>query len=639
MVRKYVRTTSRGVNGNWTMQNMCHAIEAYNSNACSINKAAVNFGIPEATLRRYIKKSSDQFPINNGRFRPIFSIEMEKLLAEYLIELSKRFFGMTSVQLRKFAYEFAEFNNVPHNFNKELKIAGIDWLSGFLKRHKNISLRTPEMTSLGRIQGFNSPQVAIFFDLLRDLLTTHKFLPSRIFNADESGVPTVPTKIPKVFSIKGIKRVGKVVSAERGKTVTIVCSMNAVGIYIPPAFIFPRKNMRNDFMDNSPPDSVGFAHKSGWMTQEIFLDYLEHFANHTKPTIADPVLLIVDNHNSHISFSAIEFCRKHSIVMLTLPPHSTHMMQPLDVTFFSPFKTYYSQACDNWMVNHPGRPITKAQVPALVRHAYDRSATTGIARKGFQETGIWPFNPQIFSLTDFAPSITSDCTAPTYQKISNNQPGMIENQQSTLKPVINAVTTELTVLFNNNDSLLLPNANSEPKCIQSNLDINVDRTQINLNQVPKTVSPENIRPYPIASRVTNNASRKRKCKRAEVATSLPFKAAVQLATLKKQEKLIKQDLKKVFKEKKDQLKITAENKDRKKKNDKGKKRVIKISNKVCETQEISCWYCEIIYGDPNDPLLDDDWDMCKSCNHWCHLTCGQYVERKFMCIVCYSCVA
>ncbi|XP_065650393.1 uncharacterized protein LOC136078543 [Hydra vulgaris] len=403
MVRNYIRTTSSGANGNWTMQNMTQAIEACNYNACSKNQAAVNFVVPKATLRRYLKKSSDQFPISNRRFCPIFSIKMKKLLAEYLIELSKRFFGRP----------------------KELKISGLDWLSGFLKRHNNISLRTPEMTSLGRIQGFNSPQVAIFFDLLRDLLRTHKFLPSRIFNADESGFPTVPTKIPKVFSVKSIKRVGKVVSAERGKTVTIVCSMNAVGTYIPPAFIFPRKRMRHDFLDNSPLDSVGFAHNFGWMTQEIFVDYLKHFAYHTKPTIADLVLLIVDNHNSHISFSAIEYCRKHSIVMLTLPPHATHMMQPLDVTFFSPFKTYYSQACDNWMVNHPGRPITEAQIPALVRHAYDRSATTGIARKGFEETGIWPFNPQIFSLTDFAPSLTSDSPIPKNQIISNNQSGIL----------------------------------------------------------------------------------------------------------------------------------------------------------------------------------------------------------------------
>ena len=67
-------------------------------------------------------------------------MEMEKLLSEYLIEWSKRYFDMTSVQLRKFAFEFAELNNVQHNFNRELKIAGLDWLSGFLTRHNNISL-------------------------------------------------------------------------------------------------------------------------------------------------------------------------------------------------------------------------------------------------------------------------------------------------------------------------------------------------------------------------------------------------------------------------------------------------------------------------------------------------------------------
>ena len=63
--------------------------------------------------------------------------------------------------------------------------------------------------------------------------------------------------------------------------------MNAVGIYIPPAFIFPRKIIWHDFLDNSPAESVGFAHKSGKMTQEIFVDYLKPFGYHTKPTIAD----------------------------------------------------------------------------------------------------------------------------------------------------------------------------------------------------------------------------------------------------------------------------------------------------------------------------------------------------------------
>jgi hypothetical protein len=48
------------------------------------------------------------------------------------------------------------------------------------------------MTSLGRIMGFNKPQVKVFFDLLKTEMEKHHFTPFRIFNADERGVPTVP---------------------------------------------------------------------------------------------------------------------------------------------------------------------------------------------------------------------------------------------------------------------------------------------------------------------------------------------------------------------------------------------------------------------------------------------------------------
>lgn len=61
-------------------------------------------------------------------------------------------------------------------------------MRGFLRRHREISLRVPEMTSLGRIMRFNKPQVKIFFDLLKIELNKHHFMPSRIFNADETGV-------------------------------------------------------------------------------------------------------------------------------------------------------------------------------------------------------------------------------------------------------------------------------------------------------------------------------------------------------------------------------------------------------------------------------------------------------------------
>ena len=92
----------------------------------------------------------------------------------------------------------------------------------------------------------------------------------------------------------------KVFSAERGRTITLICGMNAAGSFIPPAFVFPRKKTKqkhaNDLLDSSPPDSVAFTQKSGWMTQELFPQYLEHFVKHTQPSQNSPVLVILDSH-------------------------------------------------------------------------------------------------------------------------------------------------------------------------------------------------------------------------------------------------------------------------------------------------------------------------------------------------------
>ena len=96
------------------------------------------------------------------------------------------------------------------------------------------------------------------------------------------------------------------------------------------------------------------------------------------------------------------------ILIFIICAYSIYEIQPLDVTFYGPFKTYYSQACDNWTTNHPGRAVTEGQIPGLVRTAYEKAATQHIARKGFLETGIYPYNPDVFSESDFAPSLTSD---------------------------------------------------------------------------------------------------------------------------------------------------------------------------------------------------------------------------------------
>lgn len=69
---------------------------------------------------------------------------------------------------------------------------------------------------------------------------------------DESGVLIEPNKIPKVIALKNKKKSLRTVSAERGQLVNVVGCFSFVGIYVPPAVIFPRKRRKEELMDLVP---------------------------------------------------------------------------------------------------------------------------------------------------------------------------------------------------------------------------------------------------------------------------------------------------------------------------------------------------------------------------------------------------
>ncbi|KAF2179253.1 CENP-B protein, partial [Zopfia rhizophila CBS 207.26] len=63
--------------------------------------------------------------------------------------------------------------------------------------------------------------------------------------------------------------------------------------------------------------------------------WLKHFDTHTKKrTIGAYRLLILDGHESHNSLEFTEYCKENKIVTLCIPPHSSHILQPLDVGCF-----------------------------------------------------------------------------------------------------------------------------------------------------------------------------------------------------------------------------------------------------------------------------------------------------------------
>ena len=401
MPYKYDRKSKRA---SWKVDDLDAAIARVRDGDLSLRQASQYYHVPKSTIGRYLKGSTMQ-PGRLGR-NPVLDDEHEQELVHYLIVMQKFYQGITPDDLKKLVYQLAERNGIEHPFSKRKESAGKDWMHSFLKRHQQLSIRQPEPTSINRTTGFRIEAVTKFFDLLEDEMRKKKFPASRIWNADESGI-TVIQKPGKIIAQKGQKQVGKQVSGERGRTITVMCAMSAGGNFCPPIMIFPRARMNNNLMIGAPEGAVGCVSSNGWINEDIFLQWLNHFIAFTHASRGQPQLLILDGHCSHKTLAAIDLARESGVTIITLPPHCTHAMQPLDVVFYGPMKTFYNQECDRWMARHPGMRITDYEVAGLFNGAYIRTASVQKATNGFKACGIFPVEREI--ITAKLPDIDVSC--------------------------------------------------------------------------------------------------------------------------------------------------------------------------------------------------------------------------------------
>jgi len=133
--------------------------------------------------------------------------------------------------------------------------------------------------------------------------------------------------------------------------------------------------MVDALMKGSPPTSVGHVSSSRWTDGDLFVQRLQHFAKFTNACKDIEQVVILDGHHSHKTLVAVNFARDHGIHLLTLPPHCTHKMQPLDRSYFKALKCAYNAAADSWMVAIPGRRIIAYQMAAIFGKAFTRTAT------------------------------------------------------------------------------------------------------------------------------------------------------------------------------------------------------------------------------------------------------------------------
>lgn len=635
--QKYTRKTSRA---SWSEKDMERALKTIHDKVASIRKTAQMFNIPYGTLQDRLKGRFATKKYKMGR-KSVFTVQQEEDLAKHVINLSRLFYGLTSSSIRKLAFEFAQTNKIKNTFNKEKAMCGKDWFYAFMRRNPTLSCRKPEATSLSRVLAFNKDEVTIFYDNLDKLYSEHTFEAHRIFNVDETGISNV--HVPsRIIAQKGQKQVGAVTSGERGQLVTVVVAMSAAGSFVPPMFIFKRKRMKEALERNGPTGAVYRCSKSGWITEEIFEDWIQHFAKFTKASKDDPVLLLMDNHSTHSTLRSYHYCRDNGIKVVSVPPHTSHRLQPLDVGFFGPLKSAYNQECDRYIKARKHEKILQTDIAELFKTAFNKVAAVEKGVKAFETTGIYPFNRSVFSdeefstlLVDPAPNaeqnqepIIAETNAITrLEKTLHPVPGPSKIKQHDPPSMKRALPISPTSTVQQPSPLKAPSPIPGPSKTKRHRtpSFGSESSELELEEIVDDELTDDDDPtlqLPVENRsfaellplpTVTTRTKSRKTKHSQILTSTPLKEELENKEEKKQQKLKKLEKQKDIKQeklKKASRRIVPEKKDN-------------------STNADICSVCQE-FGKSNEV-----WWRCRSCAVWTHADCTIIENAKdYVCSKC-----
>ena len=172
---------------------------------------------------------------------------------------------------------------------------------------------------------------------------------------------------------------------------------HAAGYCIPPMVIWDRKQSSIELTKGEVPGTFYGLSQKGWMDQDLFDGWLSnHFLRYAPPT--RPLLLLLDGHSSHYSPGTIRYAASEQVIVFTLPPHTTHLTQPLDRGCFSPLKMAWQEVCHTFMAENPGKRVARFNFSQLFCRAWMKSMTMNNILGGFRVTGIYPVNRNIIDV-------------------------------------------------------------------------------------------------------------------------------------------------------------------------------------------------------------------------------------------------
>jgi hypothetical protein len=370
----------------WKQADMEKAIEGVKKGWYTPYAAAARFNIPRSTLRRYLEKGNSSPKL--GR-KPVLPGVIEERIVKWVLARQQTYMCVRrSLANQKIS---SIMKKLRITFRNGKTIPSFNWWTGFLKRNPKISFRRPTKKETARQRAERAQIINLYFKKLFKVIADLKLTPDRIWNYDETKVPSELLERSRVLAAKGSAN-APVNETTANKHVTALACISASGKVLAPAFIF-QQPYPPDVLAGAPIKSLVVRTASGYITADTFTEYFDVILEQLPAK--RPLLLIVDGHISHFSLKFLKKAKEENIHVFCFPSHLTHLLQPLDVTIFGPLKKKYLSLVEDWVDKNPRGKFGPKTLVSLYSTAWKAIFTSNNIKSSFRKSGIWPRNAQI----------------------------------------------------------------------------------------------------------------------------------------------------------------------------------------------------------------------------------------------------
>jgi hypothetical protein len=371
---------------NFTEKDIENAIKEV-GNGISRRAVAARYGIPESTLRRRL--TGTQSRQKSHEWRQKLSVTQEASLRDWIIVQDDLGFPPSHAQVIDFAGRIAKRNGYTEPI-------GTHWIEAFLRRNPEVKTIKGQKLDSERFNGATTENIQAFFEYL-DVPVVKAIKPEHRYNMDETGI------------MEGLGYNGLVLGrAEKNRTViqnpgsrtwtTIIECISAVGRLLTPVVIYKGKTLQQSWFPEDPhfldflQDWDFTCSPKGWTNNLLAVLWLKKiFIPQTEPTEkGDKRLLILDGHGSHITDDFMFECFWNNIHIIYLIPHSSHVLQPLDVAVFGPVKQKYRRLLSSLSSIEEHTTIGKCTFLRCYYEARKHAMTSANIIAGWKSSGLWP---------------------------------------------------------------------------------------------------------------------------------------------------------------------------------------------------------------------------------------------------------